>query len=57
MGTDLRFQSQFVAGGALSMDDRVVHLCAFPTIRNVRRPTVNLTEMACSSHRRRNRAG
>ena len=31
LGTDIRFQSQFVAGGALTLDDRVVHLCAFPT--------------------------
>ena len=30
LGTDLRFQSQFVAGGALTLDERLVHLCAFP---------------------------
>lgn len=57
MGTDLRFQSQFVSGGALEVEDRVVHLCAFPTRRAQRRPDVNLTEMVRPSRRGRNRAG
>ena len=56
MGTDLRFQSQFVSGGALEVDDRVVHLCAFPTRRAQRRPDIGMSEMARSSRRRRNRA-
>ena len=57
MGTDLRFQSQFVAGGALEVEERVVHLCAFPNHRsNAVRPTVTLSEMARSSRRGRNRA-
>lgn len=55
MGTDLRLQSQFVAGGALEVDDRVVHLCAFPNQRATRRPSVGLNEMIRSSRRRRNR--
>ena len=53
VGTDIRF----VTGGALSLEDRVVHLCAFPTVRDVRRPGIDLTEMVPFSRRRRNRAG
>ena len=57
MGTDLRFQSQFVAGGALEAEERIVHLCAFPTMRAQSRPDIYMSEMARSSRRRRNRAG
>ena len=55
MGTDLRFQSQFVAGGALEADERIVHVCAFPTRHATQKPSGDLGEMVRPSYRRRNR--
>lgn len=52
-GTDLRLEEPGLAGGGLAVDDRLVHLCAFPLARESGRGDNDRSKLASLRARRR----